>query len=190
MCRGVSGISFPGPVVSGRAGWCQELHCGMHATGKSPDFMHFCIRVQLLPSGALTDMGSGWGLHRTFFSTMPLISPIDSLPSLVSFTAYVFHALGHKPLLPWISEQALSPPAAFIRLLDFWEQHSLKWRKPMLTPGLILVWFIKLRVQLTGYDQYPLKNNKRPFSWLWMVLNHSFVREEGVSFCVCTNLML
>lgn len=48
----------------------------------------------------------------------------------------------------------------------------------MLTPGLFLVWFIKLQVELSGYDQYPLKNNKRPFSWLWMVLNHSCVRKR------------
>lgn len=98
MCSGVSGISFPGLVVSGRAGRCQELHYGMHATGKSPDFMHSYIRVQLMPSAALTDMGSRWGMHTTFFSAVPFISPIDSLPSLASFTAYVFHELGRKLL--------------------------------------------------------------------------------------------
>lgn len=98
MCRGVSGISFPGLVVCSRAGWWQELHREMHATDMSPDFMHVCIRVQLMPSGALTDLGSGWGLHSAFFSSMPFISPIDSSPSLASFTAYVFQALGRKPL--------------------------------------------------------------------------------------------
>lgn len=98
MCRGVSGISFPGLVVCSRTSRCRELHRGMHATGKSPDFMQVCIRVQLILSGALTDLGSGWDLHSAFFSTMPFISPIDSTPSLASFTAHVSHALGRKPL--------------------------------------------------------------------------------------------
>lgn len=144
MCVG----EFP-PYPS--QGQCQELHHVMHAT-HSHDFMHFPFRMQLMPSGVLWEgMWMGCPQHSVFDDAIYFVHRFIAISSLRYCPC--FCALAHKLLSSMVSEES-----SLLQLPSRLPKATVSGRTKACTyPGLLLVWFIELHLELSGYYQYPLK---------------------------------